>query len=337
MAYLETYQSNAAEVPVMRKWLVRMFVVSLLLHGALIGFFRVKTLDRFSPMTERLVPRAFSVQRLDVDPKLLENESEAPQPATAKTPEVKPIDLPEEKPNVDKIADHTRVTPVAPELARPVAMEKPHVEQANLQALSNLQQSAAREMESDLKSISKNLIQDKPKSANSSLLKYSSTAETGAGNSDSAGMATASGRLDEMLGRGLQKGDAPLSLPGGALFEFGSAELKSEAIQQLDKLGRLIKKSPGVIFSIEGHSDSFGDEQTNYALSLQRAESVRQWLVQNMDVDPARIQVRGFGKSRLAVAPRPYDEHAQASIELEKARQARNRRVEIVFTFPRQN
>ena len=69
-----SYQSNAAEVPVMRKWIVRMFFLSLLLHLGLLGFFRVKKLQHFTPMSERLVPRAFSVQRLDVDPKLLRDD-----------------------------------------------------------------------------------------------------------------------------------------------------------------------------------------------------------------------------------------------------------------------
>src|SRR5438067_6042003 len=196
-----SYQSNAAETPVMRKWLVRMFFVSLCLHLALIGFFRLKKLDHFTEMTERLVPRAFSVQRLDVDPKLLENEeSEPPKPAAQRTPDVKPIDLPDEKPSVDKIADNTRVTPLAPELTKPIAMEKPRVEGANLQAMAAVQQNTAREMENDLKTATKNLLQDKPKTASTSLLKYSSSAAGTAGNNDSAGMAAASQRLDALLG-----------------------------------------------------------------------------------------------------------------------------------------
>ena len=335
MPYLETYQSNAAETPLMRKWLLRAFAASLLLHLALIGFFRIKKLDHFSEATERLVPRAFSVQRLDVDPKLLEKEAPEPKPA-AKAAEMKPIDLPDEKP-MDQLADNTRVTPVAPELTKPIATEKPRVEGANLQALASAQQSATREMENDLKSFSKNLIQDKPKAAASSLLKYYTNPSTSAGSSDAAGMAAAAGRLDQLLGRGLQRGDAPLSLPGGALFEFGSAELKPASLAALDKLGQLIKKSANVVFSIEGHSDSFGDDETNNALSLQRAEAVRQWLVQNMEVDPSRIQTRGFGKTRMVVPPAVYDPHSQSSIDAEKARQAKNRRVEIVFRFLRQD
>lgn len=330
-----TYQSNAGEVPVMRKWLVRAFFLSLALHLALYVFFRTKKLEHFSTTTERLVPRAFSVQRLDVDSKLLQNqEDEAAPPAAKKPTDFKPIELPDEKPSVDQLSTDARITPVAPELTKPIAMEKPRVEAADLTALSQAQKDSAKDMENDLHSLTKTLLRDSPKVAAQSLLKYTENTGASGGSSDSAAMTSAAGRLNELLGRGLKKGDAPLSLPGGALFEFNSVDLKPEAIDQLRKLGQLIKKSPQVIFSIEGHSDSFGDDETNHALSLQRAESVRAWLVQNMEADPAHIQTKGYGKTRLVVPPAPYDAHTQASIDAEVARQAKNRRVEIVFRFP---
>src|SRR5687767_3915910 len=45
MAQYETYQSNAAELPLMRKWLLRALVISLLLHAGLVAFFHVKELE----------------------------------------------------------------------------------------------------------------------------------------------------------------------------------------------------------------------------------------------------------------------------------------------------
>ena len=333
MAYLN-FQTDTAPEPVMRKWLFRALILSLCLHAALFVFFRTKKLEHFSVLTDRLVPRAFSVQRLDIDPKLLQKEEDEP-PAAAKTPAIKPIDLPEEKPSDEKIPDNSRVTPLAPELTKPIALDKPHVEAANLDAIKDVQKSASREMENDLKtSLNKSLLRDSPKVSTQALLKYSEGSGKSGGDSDAAGMAAASDQLNKLLGRGLRNGDAPLSLPGGALFEFNSAELKLDAITQLRKLGELIKKNPHVLFSIEGHSDSFGDDEANNAISLQRAEAVKNWLVQNADVDPSHIQTQGFGKTRLVVPPSAYDAHSQASIDAEKMRQARNRRVEIVFRFP---
>ncbi|MEA3186400.1 MAG: hypothetical protein QOD99_230 [Chthoniobacter sp.] len=346
MPYLETYQSNAAETPIMRKWLIRMFVVSVCLHLSLIAFFRATTLDRFNPTPDHVVRRVFSVERLDVDPKLLENEqSEPPKPPAEKTPSLKPIDVPDEKPDLDKIIENTRITPIAPELTKAIAMDKPRIEGTNLQALA-MQQSAAREMENDLKSLNRNLLQDRPKAQSTSLLKYSATAEAGAGNSDAAGMAAAGHQLDSLLQNGIGGGEKPLSMPGGALFGFGKAELNLAVIDQLRKLGQLIRKSPRVVFVIEGHTDSFGDDMSNDRLSADRAEAVRTWLVQNMDIDPARIQTHGFGRRKLVVPPspefNPADPHfiaspTQAQIDAEIARQSKNRRVEIVFTFPKGN
>ena len=105
-------------------------------------------------------------------------------------------------------------------------------------------------------------------------------------------------------------------------------------MDQLRKLGELIKKNSRVTFSIEGFTDSFGDQQTNLMLSQQRADAVRMWLIQNMDIDPARIVARGFGKTKFLVPPQPYDANSQPSIDAEIARQQANRRVEIVFHFP---
>ena len=57
MARYETYQSNAAEAPVMRKWLVWAFFLSLALHAGLIVCFQMKRLDRFdSSDAPRLAP-----------------------------------------------------------------------------------------------------------------------------------------------------------------------------------------------------------------------------------------------------------------------------------------
>ena len=55
-------------------------------------------------------------------------------------------------------------------------------------------------------------------------------------------------------------------------------------------------------------------------LSQRRAETVKAWLVENMNIEPDRIQTQGYGKTRLIVpADRSVDE------------QQLNRRVEIVI------
>src|SRR5712691_2274014 len=86
-----TYQSNAAEVPIMRKWFLRAAIVSLLAHAALFVYFSQKKLEHFTPYTERLVPRAFSIGHAEIDAKLLNEDDEKPELPKKMEPEVKPI------------------------------------------------------------------------------------------------------------------------------------------------------------------------------------------------------------------------------------------------------
>lgn len=340
MSPFETYQSNAAEVPVMRKWFFRAFILSVLIHCALFIWFKSTTLDRFSTPTDRLVPRRFNVARLDIDPKLLESEEKEPdKPLQKEMPPVPDINLPAEKPSLETMMNEVRATPAAPELTKPILNEKPRVEAASLKALAQLQENTSSALEKDLASVRDQLIKDKPQPSKAliSMNEKAINRMPPGSSTDSAAMASASGRLDALLGQagGLKKGDQPLALPGGALFEFNKAELQVPSMEQLRKLGQLIRKNPKVTFRIEGYTDSFGDEETNRRLSQARADAVRNWLIQNMDIAPERIEAHGFGKTNLLVQPQPYDAKVQASIDAEIARQQPNRRVEIVFHFPK--
>jgi outer membrane protein OmpA-like peptidoglycan-associated protein len=109
-------------------------------------------------------------------------------------------------------------------------------------------------------------------------------------------------------------------MPTDLLFEFDSADLREGATASLQKLGRIIQRNPQAVFKVEGYTDSFGTEDYNMDLSQRRAETVKDWLVENMNIDPSRIQAQGFGKTHLLVP-------ADRSVE----QQQLNRRVEIVI------
>src|SRR6202022_2233261 len=109
--------------------------------------------------------------------------------------------------------------------------------------------------------------------------------------------------LDELLsGSGqLGNGTAPIMMPTDLLFDYDSANLRPGATASLQKLGRLIQRNPQSVFKVEGHTDSFGSDHYNLDLSQRRAETVKSWLVENMRIDPDRIQTQGYGKSRFLV------------------------------------
>ena len=104
---------------------------------------------------------------------------------------------------------------------------------------------------------------------------------------------------------------------GDVLFEVDRAELKPGAARTLDQLATALNDDRRSTISIEGHTDSTGSAQHNESLSLNRAESVKAYLVRR-GVDPVRVTTQGLGQ-----------DYPVASNSTEAGRQ-QNRRVEVV-------
>jgi outer membrane protein OmpA-like peptidoglycan-associated protein len=84
-------------------------------------------------------------------------------------------------------------------------------------------------------------------------------------------------------------------------FDLNSARLRTDAREVLDKLGNALN-SPELSdyrFVVEGHTDASGPDNFNLELSEMRAKSVRDYLVNERKVDPARLESRGLGESDL--------------------------------------
>ena len=103
----------------------------------------------------------------------------------------------------------------------------------------------------------------------------------------------------------------------GINFDTDSATIRPESKPTLDKLVAILKAKPEWSLTIEGHTDSTGDDAHNQQLSEQRAESVKQYLA-GAGIDAARLSTQGFGAT-----------HPVAKNETELGR-AQNRRVELV-------
>lgn len=102
-----------------------------------------------------------------------------------------------------------------------------------------------------------------------------------------------------------------------SLFDTGRYDLKPGSTKLLVNSLVGIKAKPGWLIVVAGHTDSTGDEQANQALSLKRAESVRNWMRDTGDVPESCFAVQGYGESR----PVASNDTAQG--------RALNRRVEI--------
>ena len=81
---------------------------------------------------------------------------------------------------------------------------------------------------------------------------------------------------------------------GDVLFASGKAEVSSGAQRSIDKLADFLKAYPRRNVLIEGHTDNTGDQDFNIKLSQQRADTVRNLLVQK-GVAPQRIRTKGYG------------------------------------------
>jgi outer membrane protein OmpA-like peptidoglycan-associated protein len=77
-------------------------------------------------------------------------------------------------------------------------------------------------------------------------------------------------------------------------FEFNSGVLRTESFSILDKAAAEIKKDPSAKFIINGHSSAEGTPEHNMSLSVDRANSVKSYLV-NAGVNAANLSIKGHG------------------------------------------
>ena len=101
------------------------------------------------------------------------------------------------------------------------------------------------------------------------------------------------------------------------IFSTGSANLSAESLKEVAELAKVLKAFPKVHINIEGHTDALGDPAKNIALSLARANAVKNQLVRS-SINANRITTQGLGSAKPANESDP------------KARE--NRRIEIVLT-----
>ena len=79
-------------------------------------------------------------------------------------------------------------------------------------------------------------------------------------------------------------------------FEFNSAVLKTGSYQALDKAAAEMKKDKTVKFVLNGNSSAEGTDQRNMELSIERANSVKLYLV-NSGVSGDNLDIKGLGES----------------------------------------
>jgi OOP family OmpA-OmpF porin len=107
----------------------------------------------------------------------------------------------------------------------------------------------------------------------------------------------------------------------GIYFKQGSAVIRPESKPVLNQAVRVLQDYPSIGFEIDGHTSSEGDKETNDKLSQDRADAVKQYIV-DQGVDPKRIQTHGYGSEQ------PIADNKT------KAGREKNRRIEFKVLQP---
>jgi OmpA-OmpF porin, OOP family len=132
---------------------------------------------------------------------------------------------------------------------------------------------------------------------------------------------TRAGGLPELvIDKGI--GDCPNCVVTIALnveFDTNKAVVKDKYKNEIKKVADFMKKYPNTTAVIEGHTDNVDTAEYNQKLSAERANSVRQYLINNFGIKASRLTAVGYGLTKPI-----------ASNSTEEGRQ-KNRRVQAVI------
>ncbi|WP_158861080.1 OmpA family protein [Lunatibacter salilacus] len=101
-------------------------------------------------------------------------------------------------------------------------------------------------------------------------------------------------------------------------FDTDKSELKEASVSSLNRLSNFLRQHPQVNIQVEGHTDNVGVTDYNLALSLRRAQSVKEYLV-DLGIPSERMETLGKGDSEPI---KPNDSEENRSF---------NRRIEVII------
>ena len=101
-------------------------------------------------------------------------------------------------------------------------------------------------------------------------------------------------------------------------FEYNSSTLTEDSQAGIQMLAEFLQRNVDLKVELAGHTDNVGSESYNLKLSAERAESVRNALI-DKGIDANRLTAKGYGASQ-PMAPNDTEEH-----------RALNRRTEMII------
>ena len=104
----------------------------------------------------------------------------------------------------------------------------------------------------------------------------------------------------------------------GVYFDTGSAKIRAESHYVLSQIAGVLASYPDLKLLIVGHTDNVGGKEMNQKLSIARANSVKDYLVNVFKIDPNRLTTDGKGDTEPVADNKTPESRAQ------------NRRVEFI-------
>lgn len=96
---------------------------------------------------------------------------------------------------------------------------------------------------------------------------------------------------------------APISKPvkmSNVFYEFGKWTLTADSEKGLNDLVQLLNDNPNITIELSAHTDMVGNDASNKQLSLRRAQSVVDYLIQH-GIDSERLTPVGYGEEKPVV------------------------------------
>jgi outer membrane protein OmpA-like peptidoglycan-associated protein len=105
----------------------------------------------------------------------------------------------------------------------------------------------------------------------------------------------------------------------GLTFPSGQADIAPKFRPLLEKLRAAVDVFPRSQIVIEGHTDAYGSDEANLALSRKRAEAIGAYLTSTLGVPAFRISAVGYGETQ----PIANNDTTQG--------RERNRRIDVII------
>jgi len=106
-------------------------------------------------------------------------------------------------------------------------------------------------------------------------------------------------------------------------FEYNSYRLKATDNNELEGLASFLVKNPTLSVRLESHTDSRGNADYNMQLSIERAESIRDFL-KGKGLDSSKIVIKGYGETKIRNI-------CKDGIPCTEEQHRRNRRTEVMI------